>query len=392
MTGLFHVLEKAKIGNSIFFEHNPLDLRNEIYTDLTANSRLYIQSNQTQNNFTSTNTFNTIINSGNEDKVGIGTDSPQKKLQITTTHLVSVLPPPDFPPSPLSHEGFRLENIFRQSSNSSIVLGTNTWDIEPSGSNNLTFLEPGQPPVLTLLDFGRAIIGPVVAVNANTYDAPSRLKLDVRGDGRFTDATGNNYLRVGFNSANAILDNFGQGALLINFYSDKDVVIGSTNATLKIVGNTGMGTNPDPNYKVKVNVFNALDKAFAVFNGTDENFLVHGDGFCFARRFEVATGTFAHPDYVFEKGYPLLSISDLKSFLETNRHHPNFFSAAEYAKKGKYDLLEMDMNLLKTSEELTLYVIRQDEQMTQMKKMIDEQSKMIEQMKIEIKDLQKKHP
>jgi len=59
------------------------------------------------------------------------------------------------------------------------------------------------------------------------FEDPSRLKLDVRGDGRFGYSE-NNYIRIGYNSANSIIDNFGEGKLLINWYSGKNVVIGGS--------------------------------------------------------------------------------------------------------------------------------------------------------------------
>lgn len=46
-------------------------------------------------------------------------------------------------------------------------------------------------------------------------------------------------------------------------------------------------------------------------------------------------------------------------------------------------MLEMDMNLLKTSEELTLYIL-------ELKKMAEEQNKIITGMSKEIEELKKK--
>jgi len=177
----------------------------------------------------------------------------------------------------------------------------------------------------------------------------------------------------------------------IRMDKDGNVAIGSTidavPSSLSVAGHAGIGTVSDPAYNLKIAIPASPPspvKAFAVIEGGSENFLVYGDGFVFAKRFEVATGAFAHPDYVFENNYQLKNIGDLQAFIDKNKHLPNFLSSTQYEKLGKYDLLEMDMNLLKTSEELALYVI-------ELKKMIDEQNNVIDEMKKEIKELKKRN-
>ena len=170
---------------------------------------------------------------------------------------------------------------------------------------------------------------------------------------------------------------------------------------VSVSGNVGIGTSiPTAKLHVNgsgyfsgtlsVNSVNTLDKAIAVTNNSAENFLVYGDGFCFARRFEAATGTFIHPDYVFRKNYTLMPIEELKNYLQKEKHHPNFLSEKQYKKKGRYDLLEMDMNLLKTSEELTLYVIQQHEEMKLLKQTVAKQNETIDVLKKDIQTLKKK--
>jgi hypothetical protein len=67
------------------------------------------------------------------------------------------------------------------------------------------------------------------------------------------------------------------------------------------------------------------------------------------------------PDYVFEKEYHLMSLEDTKAYIDANKHLPEVPSAKEMEKNG-VQLGEMNMLLLKKVEELTLYVIEQDEQ------------------------------
>lgn len=72
-------------------------------------------------------------------------------------------------------------------------------------------------------------------------------------------------------------------------------------------------------------------------------------------------------DYVFEEDYNLMSIYELKNYLVQNKHLPNIPSEQEVIKDG-VDLLEVNRDLLKTVEELTLYVIQLQEQIDEIKK------------------------
>ncbi|AUP78827.1 tail fiber protein [Flavivirga eckloniae] len=65
------------------------------------------------------------------------------------------------------------------------------------------------------------------------------------------------------------------------------------------------------------------------------------------------------PDYVFKEGYNLISIKELEKFIKENSHLPEIPSAKEFEENGIMQA-EMDMNLLKKIEELTLYVIEQE--------------------------------
>ncbi|MEO8147878.1 MAG: hypothetical protein ABI723_09590 [Bacteroidia bacterium] len=80
------------------------------------------------------------------------------------------------------------------------------------------------------------------------------------------------------------------------------------------------------------------------------------------------------PDYVFDKTYSLKSLPEIKAFIETNNHLPEVPSAREIKSKG-VAVGEMQAILLKKIEELTLYVIAQDEKISQMQKQLNEVAK-----------------
>ena len=62
------------------------------------------------------------------------------------------------------------------------------------------------------------------------------------------------------------------------------------------------------------------------------------------------------PDYVFEEGYNLMPIADLKNYVQTNKHLPNIQGMAEIKEHG-LNYGQMIMGLLEKTEENTLYTI-----------------------------------
>ncbi|MEL7220959.1 MAG: hypothetical protein AAGJ93_06540 [Bacteroidota bacterium] len=67
------------------------------------------------------------------------------------------------------------------------------------------------------------------------------------------------------------------------------------------------------------------------------------------------------PDYVFEKDYPLLSLTEVATHIEENGHLPEIPSAREVSENG-INVSEMNVKLLQKIEELTLYLIEQNTQ------------------------------
>ena len=76
------------------------------------------------------------------------------------------------------------------------------------------------------------------------------------------------------------------------------------------------------------------------------------------------------PDYVFKKGYKLMPIEELESFVTKYNHLPKIKSEAEYQNAGEIDLGELNLKLLEKVEELTLYLIQQQKEIDALKKKI----------------------
>jgi hypothetical protein len=72
------------------------------------------------------------------------------------------------------------------------------------------------------------------------------------------------------------------------------------------------------------------------------------------------------PDYVFEKNYNLRPLSDVKRYIEQNKHLPEIPSARQMEEEG-IQVGDMQMSLLKKIEELTLYLIEQKEEIKLLK-------------------------
>jgi len=68
------------------------------------------------------------------------------------------------------------------------------------------------------------------------------------------------------------------------------------------------------------------------------------------------------PDYVFEDGYRLMPLDELKSFIDENGHLPGIAPAHEVKSKG-LDLAGSQMSQLQKIEELTLYALQQEERL-----------------------------
>ncbi|MBN9300162.1 MAG: TMF family protein [Filimonas sp.] len=77
------------------------------------------------------------------------------------------------------------------------------------------------------------------------------------------------------------------------------------------------------------------------------------------------------PDYVFDSSYQLPTLDSVSNFIQTNKHLPDIPSAATVEKDG-HDLGEVQKQLLKKVEEMTLYMIEQNKKIANQDKEIAE--------------------
>lgn len=113
-----------------------------------------------------------------------------------------------------------------------------------------------------------------------------------------------------------------------------------TGGVTYIAGKVGIGTTPS-NYMLDV-------------NGVE-------------RANEVKVCVFGYCDFVFDKNYKLMTLTDLQNYLNLNHHLPGIPSAEEMQNSDGVALGKMDSQLLQKVEELTLYVLQQQKEIEELK-------------------------
>jgi hypothetical protein len=100
---------------------------------------------------------------------------------------------------------------------------------------------------------------------------------------------------------------------------------------------------------------------------TDATLAVNGKIYATAIMVELTNSSGCFPDYVFEKDYKLLSLSEVEKYIKTNKHLPDVPAADEVEEKGM-DLAAMNNILLRKVEELTLHMIDMKKEIEVLKK------------------------
>ncbi len=158
----------------------------------------------------------------------------------------------------------------------------------------------------------------------------------------------------------------GQGYIQTSY----PVRIGTTATNIASLNNT---VSKEMEMIVKgVSVF-TKNNGSSVFNGSPSASQVQGktvwvDGKILVNALHVPTDAFA--DYVFDKDYKLMSLSNLRKYINTYRHLPGIPSQADVLKEGEFEMKALTLKLLEKVEELTLYTIEQDKQITEAEKLL----------------------
>ena len=171
--------------------------------------------------------------------------------------------------------------------------------------------------------------------------------------GRIENTT--DYLNIG-NDGNSKINSYGSGKLLINYNSAQNVEIctGSTQGNVTTGGNTYLAT-----LSGKVGIGSPPS-----YPGTYKLYVTGG---ILTEKLRIADPSSTYwADFVFDKKYDLITLEELNTFILKNKHLPGIPTSEEVKKDG-IDIGEMQGKLLQKIEELTLYVIKQQNEIDLLK-------------------------
>ncbi|MBS7563041.1 hypothetical protein KHS38_01375 [Mucilaginibacter sp. Bleaf8] len=178
-----------------------------------------------------------------------------------------------------------------------------------------------------------------IGIGTNNPQATLNIKGPTPGLIKLNPSADNGEASIQFSTKASETDNTSKWAIGPGVYSTgQNFAIGSTFfnsavATFQTNGNVAIGTTDAKGYKLAVagNI----------------------------RATEIKVEALPWPDYVFKPSYKLPSLTEVKEYIEKNKHLPDMPSEQEVAKEG-ISLGEMNRLLLKKVEELTLYLIEKD--------------------------------
>ncbi len=133
-----------------------------------------------------------------------------------------------------------------------------------------------------------------------------------------------------------------------------------------------LGVNPQTMagyFHMKVPVSSTYSFQFDIFRIENaDRQLLNLDNTGLLRTREIIIDALVWPDYVFDKNYYLMPLSEVEEFIEENGHLPNVPSQEEAEAEGQ-SLGEMNKVLLEKIEELTLHLIEQQKQIEELKQL-----------------------
>lgn len=222
------------------------------------------------------------------------------------------------------------------------------WGINPIGPSSLQFYnqpEDGTSPlfgILTLTTSGNVGIG----------TATPGAKLDVLGNIKMA---GPDFV-LGYNDGRFQGIKSGQRALVHAASTTQDILV------INYAGDFEDGTQVHGDLSVlgKLNVGNiTINNADKEQLDIKANLKVSGK---IATQEVCVNPTSTWCDYVFEDNYKLMPLKELRQYIALNKHLPEVPTTTEVEKSG-VNLGEINVTYLKKIEELTLYILQQQQQL-----------------------------
>ncbi len=126
-----------------------------------------------------------------------------------------------------------------------------------------------------------------------------------------------------------------------------DAIAGAHRLIVNAEGKVGIGTAPPTN--------NTLYKLYV-------------EGGIATRDIKVKTGEW--PDFVFDSGYDLMPLSELRAFVQRNRHLPGIPTASEVDADGGVEVGDLQRRMLETIEQQALYILQLEERLQQLEQRV----------------------
>lgn len=110
------------------------------------------------------------------------------------------------------------------------------------------------------------------------------------------------------------------------------------------------------------------DSSHNIWMKIQENQTLRINGKIYANEIRCRTNVWS--DFVFHKNYQLPTLAELSAYIKENGHLPSVPTKKEVIANG-FSVGEMNAILLQKIEELTLYILQQQEQINELKKRLD---------------------
>jgi hypothetical protein len=145
----------------------------------------------------------------------------------------------------------------------------------------------------------------------------------------------------------------------------------------------GVGVKPDAKFHVQLDINSTLHPLLVekrLSNNpnspapTYRLMQLDHNGLLYAREVKVNLDNWS--DYVFDKSYPLMPLSELQAFIQKNNHLPNVPSAKEMTDNG-LNVAQSSIIFMEKIEELTLYVLQIHEKVKTQEELLKQQEETI---------------
>jgi hypothetical protein len=328
-----------------------------------------------------------------DGKVGIGVENPVQALEVNGTIKATSL----------------------SLTNGQLTSGATNLSLQTNGDNRMTILNSngyvgiGTTAPSALLDVnGTAKAASLSLTNGQLTSGATNLFLQTNGANRMTILNSNGYIGVGTTAPSVPLEvNGAAKAASLNVGSrlgiggdqptcNLDILDKTPNTTKAVLarlaegGESYLGVKAYDTqlvyskmfaieHKFYGNVNNAINFyrggsqiggwiTVDVYNGiTISKFSQRGlDVYGIIQGKEIRASETGWADFVFKEGYNLPTLNELKQHIDENKHLPGIPTEAEVKENG-VNLGEMQVKLLQKIEELTLYVIQQQETIDELK-------------------------